>query len=70
MGGYELQGDHLKFTHMAMTRMACIHGGDTETNFAKALDQVTAWKIAGGKLLLMDADQHVVAKFAGITPES
>ncbi len=70
MGGYELTGDHLKFTQMAMTRMACIHGGDTEANFAKALDQVTQWKISKGKLLLMDADQHVVAKFTAYKPES
>lgn len=70
MGGYELTGDHLKFSQMAMTRMACIHGGDTESNFAKALDQVTQWKIAKGTLLLMDADQHVVAKFSAYTPET
>jgi heat shock protein HslJ len=70
MGGYELSGDHLKFSQMAMTRMACLHGGDTESSFAKALDQVTTWKIVGGKLLLMDADQHALAKFTGVTPES
>jgi heat shock protein HslJ len=69
-GGYEVSGDHLKFTQIAMTRMACIHGGDTEDAFVKALDQVAAWKISGGKLLLMDAGQHVVAKFSGYTPES
>ena len=70
MGGYELSGDHLKFTQMAMTRMACLHGGDTESSFVKALDQVTSWKIVGDKLLLMDAGQHVLAKFSGVTPES
>jgi heat shock protein HslJ len=70
MGGYELAGDHLKFTQMAMTRMMCLHGADTETNFAKALDQVTSWKIVGDKLLLMDTNQHVLAKFSGVTPES
>ena len=70
MGGYELAGDHLKFTQMAMTRMACIHGGDTEGNFSKALDEVTQWRIAKGKRLLMDADQHVVAKFLPYKPES
>ncbi len=69
-GGYELSGDHLKFTQMAMTRMACIHGGDTEANFSKALDQVTTWKIEGERLLLLDSDQHVVAKFAAYQPES
>jgi copper homeostasis protein (lipoprotein) len=68
-GGYELSGDHLKFSQMAMTRMACIHGGDTEANFSQALDKVTQWKIAKGKLLLLDADQHVLAKFSPYTPE-
>ena len=70
MGGYELAGDHLKFTQMAMTRMACLHGGDTETAFSKALDQVREWMISKGKLLLLDADHHVVAKFTPVTPES
>jgi heat shock protein HslJ len=70
MGGYELAGDHLKFTQMVMSRMACIHGGDTESNFAKALDQVKSWKVVGDKLLLMDAEQHVLAKFSGVQPES
>ena len=69
MGGYELTGNHLKFTPMAMTRMACLHGGDTETNFAAALNQVTSWKIVSGKLMLMDADQHVVARFLAVPPE-
>ena len=70
MGGYEVNGDHLKFTQMAITRMACMHGGDTEDAFVKALDQATSWKLAGGKLLLLDADQHVLAKFTAYTPES
>ena len=70
MGGYELEGDHLKFTQMAMSRMACIDGGDTESKFAKVLDQVTSWKMEKGKLLVMDADGHVLAKFSGVTPES
>ena len=70
MGAYELAGDHLRFTQMAMTRMACIHGSETEGAFVKALDQVTMWKISAGKLWLMNADQHVVAKFSGVTPES
>lgn len=70
MGEYELAADHLKFSQVAMTRMACIHGGETESAFSKALDQVTSWKIAGGKLLLLDADQHVMAKFVAYQPES
>ena len=69
-GTYELEGNHLKFTQMAMSRMACLHGGETENAFTQALDLVTAWKIVGGTLLLMDADQQVVAKFSAVAPES
>lgn len=69
MGGYELNGNHLKFTQMASTRMACLHGGDTEAQFLQALDQVSTWKIGGGTLSLMDADGHVLAKFSAYTPE-
>lgn len=68
-GGYEVNGNHLKFTQMASTRMACLHGGDTEAQFMQALDQVSTWKIGGGTLSLMDADGHVLAKFAAYTPE-
>ena len=69
MGTYELSGGNLQFTQMAMTRMACLHGGDTESSFVTALNEVKAWKIVGSKLLLMDADGHVVAKFAAVPPE-
>jgi heat shock protein HslJ len=49
--------------------MACLHGGDTESTFAKALDQVREWMISKGRLLLLDADHKVVAKFSAVTPE-
>ena len=68
-GGYELSGGNLQFTQMAMTRMACLHGGDTESSFVNALNETKAWKIVGGKLLLIDADGHVVAKFSPVPPE-
>lgn len=64
MGTYELEGAHLQFTKMAMTRMACLHGNETEASFSQALDQAREWKVVSGKLLLMDGDRHVVAKFA------
>jgi len=68
-GGYELNGNSLKFTQMATTRMACLHGGDTEAKFLDALGQVSSWKIGGGALSLMDANGHVLAKFSAYTPE-
>jgi heat shock protein HslJ len=70
MGGYELSGANLRFTQMAITRMACLHGGNTESNFVQALNEVKAWKIVGARLWLMDADSRVVAKFSAVTPES
>lgn len=70
MGGYELSGASLRFTQMAITRMACLHGGNTESNFVQALNEAKTWKIVEARLWLMDADQHVVAKFSAVTPES
>lgn len=68
-GGYELNGNNLKFSQMALTRMACLHGGNTESQFVQALEDVSAWKIASGLLWLMDADGHVLAKFSAYIPE-
>jgi heat shock protein HslJ len=70
MGAYELSGANLRFTQMAITRMACLHGGNTESNFIQALNEVKAWKIVGARLWLMDADGRVVAKLSAVTPES
>ena len=70
MGGYELEGDHLRFTQMAMSRMACIRGGETESALAKALDQAREWMISRGTLLLLDANHRPVAKFSPVTPEA
>lgn len=70
MGGYELEGTNLRFTQIAMTRMACLHAGGMETSFSRALNEVEGWKIVGQKLWLLDADHHVVAKFSAAPPES
>jgi copper homeostasis protein (lipoprotein) len=63
VGGYELNGDHLKFSQMAGTRMACAEGMDTEGAFLQALGQVNAWKITGTLLELFDADGKLLARF-------
>jgi heat shock protein HslJ len=63
MGGYELKGDKLTFAHMASTMMACPGGMGTEQKFLKTLGQVTRWKIAKGRLELMDGAGKVVAVF-------
>lgn len=62
IGGYQLHGDQLTFTRMALTRMAC-----PEVNFEdallKALESTRHWKISGAHLELADATGQVVARF-------
>jgi heat shock protein HslJ len=62
VGGYELEGDHLKFTGSARTMMAC-RRMETEDALVKALDEVREWKVSGTTLSLLDANGHAVAKF-------
>ena len=62
-GSYELNGDHLKFSQMASTMMACLEGMDTEKAFLQALEQVNTWKIEGQQLELFDAAGNLVARF-------
>ncbi|HTS58021.1 MAG TPA: META domain-containing protein [Terriglobales bacterium] len=63
-GSYELNEDHLKFSQMASTMMACLEGMDTEKAFLQALEQVNTWKIGGRQLELFDAAGNLVARFA------
>jgi uncharacterized lipoprotein YbaY/heat shock protein HslJ len=62
-GGYELNGDQLKFGHMAGTMMACAQGMDTERAFLQALGQVSSWKVTGQTLELFDARGKPLAQF-------
>jgi heat shock protein HslJ len=60
-GGYELEGEHLKFSRMASTMMACPSGMETEQRFLAALGRVKKWKVVGRQLELMDDSGAVVA---------
>ncbi|HKE96756.1 MAG TPA: META domain-containing protein, partial [Povalibacter sp.] len=62
VGGYELDGDKLRFVQLALTRMAC-PDMKYEGLFAKALDATTHWKITGNHLELFDAQDAMVARF-------
>jgi heat shock protein HslJ len=68
MGGYELEGDHLKFAGAARTMMACAHGMATEDALVKALDNVREWKVSGSTLRLLDGNGQAVARFVA-TPQ-
>jgi heat shock protein HslJ len=63
-GSYELDGSSLTFGPMGATRMACpdLETG-LETSVFKALESTRKWKIEGGDLLLLDADD-VLARFS------
>jgi heat shock protein HslJ len=63
LGRYEVTGDRLTFTGVAMTRMACKQGMETEQAFLTALNEVKGWKITGRKLELQDGEGRTVAEF-------
>jgi heat shock protein HslJ len=44
-GSYTLSGASITFGPFAMTSMACAQGGDLESRYTKALEQVTEWKM-------------------------
>jgi putative lipoprotein len=62
-GGYQLAGTNLSFPALIMTKMGCMDHMDQERAFAKALNETASWKIAGGRLELLDARGNVVAQF-------
>jgi heat shock protein HslJ len=64
MGGYELEGDRLRFTGTARTMMACANGMAVEDTFVKALESTREWKVSGGSLSLLDGQGQALARFA------
>jgi heat shock protein HslJ len=72
-GSFELDGAHLKFGAMAGTRMAGPKAAmNYETDFLNAMSSVTAWRIDGSSLVLMN-DTLPVARFtsaAAVPPRS
>ena len=53
MGGYDLDGNALKFSEMATTRMACIDV-TPEERLLRALQATTRWKVTINTLELFD----------------
>ena len=67
MGGYELDGDRLKFGQVAMTRKACIGPlGDQEMAFTQAINQTARWEIQGETLQLLDDKGATLARFEAL----
>jgi copper homeostasis protein (lipoprotein) len=66
VGSYVLEGENLRFSQTATTKMACIKGMDTESAFLKALDQVRRWHIEGEHLTLADDGGNALAQFEAV----
>ena len=60
-GRYALDGEQLRFSEVATTRVGCPDGGELERNFLDALGQTTGFRIAGNRLTLY-AGRNAVAE--------
>jgi heat shock protein HslJ len=63
MGTYQIDGRALTLGPLATTRMACLEGGETETEFLSALTRVTGWRIEARALALSDSAGKTLAQF-------
>lgn len=60
---YALDGDSLRFGDIVATKMACPAIGDLERRFFAALEAARAWRLEAERLVLLDADGRVLARF-------
>ena len=62
-GKYELlEGNKIKFSPFAMTRMACI-GNNIESEFMQIFEKTTNYSITSNELILQDEFETTLAKF-------
>ena len=66
-GGFELDGDKLRFSRMVSTRMACVAGMEQEQRFLQSIEKVERYRIKGSDLEMLDAGGAVVARFQAVT---
>lgn len=62
-GTYMATDRELRFSGVASTQMACIHGMETETAFLGTLEKVRAWRIVGQQLELTGSDGNTLSRF-------
>lgn len=65
-GGFELDGDKLRFSRVAGTMMACPEGMEQEKRFLDALGQADRYRIRGSHLDLLDARGVAIARFEAV----
>jgi len=63
MGSYALEGQTLRFSQMATTKMACPEGMQQEQAFLDALQNAKTWKVTGEHLELYDNRGTALARF-------
>lgn len=62
-GSYELsEGNKIKFSPFAMTRMACI-GNNVEQEFMQIIDKTTNYSLSANELILLNEMETALAKF-------
>ncbi len=62
-GKYELlEGNRIKFSPFAMTKMACI-GNNIEADFVQIFEKTTNYSLASNELILQDEFETTLAKF-------
>ncbi|MBT2773748.1 META domain-containing protein [Halomonas sp. ISL-60] len=67
MGSYLLENEHIEFSQIASTKMACpTTQMKTESDFLASLKQVTAWHVDGAMLVLSDANSKPLATFEAV----
>jgi copper homeostasis protein (lipoprotein) len=65
-GGFELDGDRLRFGRLGTTRMSCPDGMAQERRFIEAMEQAARYRILGSHLELLDASGAVRARFEAV----
>lgn len=65
-GSFELMKDNaIKFSPLAVTKMACLNGGDVESTFLSALSKTSIWIIRNKELFFYEEDKLLI-KFASV----
>jgi heat shock protein HslJ len=67
-GGFELEGNALRFTQTVTTRMACVEGMEREQQFLDAMSAVRGWRIEDRVLTLTSADGAPVMRLQAAAP--
>lgn len=63
-GTYQVDGSALDFPNgIAATRMACLHGMETERAFSSVLERTRGWSVTGDALTLNDESGNAIATF-------